>query len=162
MTDVYERLRAAEIVLPPCPRPVGSYAPGKIYGRLVFGSGQTPTRDGALVYKGRVGADLSVEDAYAAARLAALNCLSEFEAVCGDLRRVESVLKVNGYAAAEESFGEQPAVVNGASELLGEVFGEAGVHARTSIGVHSLPGGAPVEIELVASLGAEAVVEEER
>lgn len=162
MTDVYERLRAAGIVLPPCPRPVGSYAPGKLYGMLVFASGQTPTRDGELVYKGRVGRELSVEDAYVAARLAALNCLSELEAVCGDLGRVENILKLNGYVAAEESFGEQPAVVNGASDLLVEVFDEAGVHARTSIGVHSLPGGAPVEIELVASLRGEAIAEEER
>lgn len=161
MTDFYDRLRAAGIELPPCPRPVGSYAPGKIHEGLVFASGQTPTRDGVPVYKGRVGRELSVEDAYAAARLAALNCLSELEAVCEDLRRVQGILKVNGYVAAEEWFGEQPAVVNGASDLLGEVFGEAGVHARTAIGVHSLPGGAPVEIELVASLRDEAVAGEE-
>lgn len=157
MSDVYERLAKAGLELPPCPRPVGSYASGKAFGNLVFASGQTPTREGVLVCRGRVGIDLDVEEGYAAARLAALNCLAELEAVCGDLRRVEEILKVNGYVASGENFEEQPAVINGASDLLREVFGESGVHARTSIGVQSLPGGAPVEIELVASLKARPV-----
>jgi enamine deaminase RidA (YjgF/YER057c/UK114 family) len=95
---------------------------------------------------------LGLEEAYAAARLAALNSLAELEAVCGDLRRVEGDLKVNGYVAASEGFEEHPAVINGASDLLQEIFSDAGVHARTAIGVQSLPGGAPVEVELVASL----------
>jgi len=99
-----------------------------------------------------VGADLSVEEGYAAARLAALNCVAQLEAVCGDLRRVDGILKLNGYVAASEEFEEQPAVINGASDLLREIFGDSGVHSRTAIGVQSLPGGAPVEVELVASL----------
>jgi enamine deaminase RidA (YjgF/YER057c/UK114 family) len=84
--------------------------------------------------------------------LAALNCVAELEAVCGDLQRVDGILKVNGYVAASEEFEEQPAVINGASDLLREIFGDPGVHARTALGVQSLPGGAPVEVELVASL----------
>ena len=152
MSDPYERMKASGVELPPSPRPAGSYAPGKVFGSLVFVSGQTPTRDGAPAHRGRVGTDLGIEEAYAAARLAALNCLAELEAVCGDLRRVEGILKVNGYVAASEGFEEQPAVINGASDLLQEIFGEAGVHARTAIGVQTLPGGAPVEVELVASL----------
>jgi enamine deaminase RidA (YjgF/YER057c/UK114 family) len=150
VSDPYERMKASGVELPPSPRPAGSYAPGKIFGNLA--SGQTPTRDGVPAYRGRVGTDLGVEEAYAAARLDALNCPAELEAVCGDLRRVESILKVNGYVAATEGFEEQPAVINGASDLLQEIFGNAGVYARTAIGVQSLPGGAPVEVELVASL----------
>ena len=94
-------MKAAGIELPPSPRPAGSYAPGKIFGSLVFASGQTPTRDGVPAYRGRVGTDLGVEEAYAAARLAALNCLAELEAVCGDLRRVEGILKVQRLRAGE-------------------------------------------------------------
>jgi enamine deaminase RidA (YjgF/YER057c/UK114 family) len=152
VSDPYERIKASGIELPPCPRPAGSYAPGKIFGTIVFASGQTPTRDGVPAYRGRVGTDLGVEEGYAAARLAALNCVAELEAMCGDLRRVSGILKVNGYVAANEGFEEQPAVINGASDLLREIFGDSGVHARTAIGVQSLPGGAPVEVELVASL----------
>lgn len=155
MSDVYERIKQTGMELPPCPRPVGSYAPGKVFGTLVFASGQTPTREGVPVYRGRVGVDIGVEEGYAAARLAALNCVAELEAVCGDLRRVEGILKVNGYVAAGEGFEEQPAVINGASDLLRDIFGDSGVHARTAIGVQSLPGGAPVEVELVACLKTE-------
>jgi len=90
VSDPYERMKTSGIELPPCPRPAGSYAPGKTFGSLVFASGQTPTRDGVPAYRGRVGTDLGVEEGYAAARLAALNCLAELEAVCGDLRRVEA------------------------------------------------------------------------
>ncbi len=90
MSDPYERMKASGVELPPSPRLAGSYAPGKIFGSLVFASGQTPTRDGLPAYRGRVGTDLGIEEAYAAARLAALNCLAELEAVCGDLRRVEA------------------------------------------------------------------------
>jgi enamine deaminase RidA (YjgF/YER057c/UK114 family) len=143
-------MKASGIELPPCPRPAGSYAPGKIFGSLVFASGQTPTRDGVPAYRGRVGTDLGVEEGYAAARPAALNCVAELEAVCGDLRRVDGILKVNGYVAASEGFEEQPAIIDGASDLLREIF--PGVHARAAIGVQSLPGGAPVEVDLIASL----------
>ncbi len=125
MSDPYERMKASGVELPPSPRPAGSYAPGKGFGSLVFASGQTPTRDGVPAYRGRVGTDLGIEEAYAAARLAALNCLAELEAVCGDLRRVEGILKVNGYVAASEGFEEQQAVINGASDLL-----EAGLRRR--------------------------------
>jgi enamine deaminase RidA (YjgF/YER057c/UK114 family) len=151
VSDPYERMNASGVELPPSPRPAGSYAPGKIIGSLVFASGQTPTRDGVPVYRGRIGT-VGVEEVYAAARLAALNCLAELEAVCGDLRDVEVILKVNGYVAATEGFEEQPAVINGASDLLQGIFGNAGVHTRTAIGVQSLPGGTPVEVELVACL----------
>ena len=152
MSDPYGRMKASGIELPPCPRPAGSYAPGKIFGSLVFASGQTPTRDGVSAHWGKVGTGVGVEEGYAAARLAALNCVAELEAVCGDLRRVDGILKVNGYVAASEEFEEQPAVINGTSDLLREIFGDSGVHARTAIGVQSLPGGAPVEVELIASL----------
>jgi enamine deaminase RidA (YjgF/YER057c/UK114 family) len=152
VSDPYECIKASGIELPPCPRLAGSYAPGKVFGSLVFVSGQTPTREGVPAYRGRLGTDLDVEEGYEAVRLAALNCLAELEAVCGDLRRVDGILKVNGYVAASEGFEEQPAVINRVSDLLREIFGDPSVHARTAIGVQSLPGGAPVEVELVASL----------
>jgi enamine deaminase RidA (YjgF/YER057c/UK114 family) len=94
VSNPYERMKASGVVLPPSPRPACSYAPGKVFGSLVFASGQTPTRGGVPAFRGRVGIDLGVEEGYAAARLAALNCVAELEAVCGDLRRVEDILKV--------------------------------------------------------------------
>lgn len=154
MSDPYERMNASGIELPPCPPP----------GRFIR-SGQ-----GLRQPRVRLGADAHARwrpgvqgqgrnrtrrrGGYEAARLAALNCLAELEAVCGDLRRVEDILKVNGYVAASEGFEEQPTVINGASDLLREIFGDHGVHARTAIGVQSLPGRAPVEVELIASLSA--------
>jgi enamine deaminase RidA (YjgF/YER057c/UK114 family) len=121
VSDPYERMKASGIELPTCPRPAGSYATGMTFGNLVFPSGQTPTRDGVPGYRGRVGTDLGVEDGYEAARLAAVNCVAELEAACGPLRRVDGILKVNGYVAASEGFGEQPADINGASDLLREI-----------------------------------------
>ena len=152
MSDPYEWMKASGVELPSSPRPAGSYAPGKVFGSLVFVSGQTPTRDGVPAHRGRVGTNLGIEEASTAARLTTLNCLAELEAVCGDLRRVEGILKVNGYVGASEGFEEQPAIINGASDLSQENFGEAGVHVRTAIGVQSLRGGASVEVELVAYL----------
>jgi enamine deaminase RidA (YjgF/YER057c/UK114 family) len=152
VSNPYERIKVSGVELPPCPRPAGSYAPGKIFGSLVFASGQTPTRNSVPACRDRLRTDFAVEEGYEAAHMAALNCVAELGAVCGDLRRVDGILKANGYEAASEAFERQPPVINGASDLLREIFGDAGVHARTAIGVQSLPGGAPVEVELVASL----------
>jgi enamine deaminase RidA (YjgF/YER057c/UK114 family) len=153
MSDPYERIKASGLELPPCPRPAGSYASGKVLGSLMLASGHTPTRDGVPAFGGGVGTGLDLEEGYEAARLAALNCAAELEAVCGDLRRVDGILKVNGDVAASEGFEEQPTLINGARDLLSEIFGNpGGVHARTAIGVQSLPGGAPMRVGLVAPL----------
>ena len=149
---VYERLKDLDLELPVPPVPAGAYVPAKISRGIVYASGQTPTVEGKLVYEGKVGDGVSVGDAYAAARIAALNCLAELQYVLGDLERVREVVKVTGYVASAPGFDQQPRVINGASELLLELWGESGRHARAAIGVAELPFGAPVEIELVVEL----------
>lgn len=140
------------ITIPTIPTPVAAYAPGVITGNLVFVSGQTPTVDGVPRYSGKLGHELDVAKGREAARLAALNCLAELELVLGDLDRVTRIVKVTGYVASAEGFTEQPQVVNGASELFLEIWQEKGQHARAAVGVAELPGGAPVEIELIAEI----------
>jgi len=138
--------------LPNPPKPVAAYLPAVQVGNLLFLSGTTCYENGKLLYTGRVGAELTMEQGYLAARQAMLNLLSVVKAELGDLDRVERVVKVNGYVNSAPDFDRQPAVINGASELLVEVFGSRGKHARTSIGVSDLPGHIPVEIEMVVQV----------
>ena len=149
---IYDRLHELELELPAAPEPAGAYVPAKISRGLIFASGQTPTVKGEPVYRGKVGDEVSEADAYAAARIATLNCLAELHYVLGDLGRVREIVKVTGYVASAPGFGQQARVVNGASELLQELWGESGRHARAAIGVAELPFGGPVEIELVAEV----------
>ena len=152
MADINEVLKEKRIVVPELPQPRFSYIPGRIAGSLAYVSGQTPTKAGALVYRGKVGREVSIEDGYQAARLAALNCVAELKLVLGDLNRVKQIVKLNGYVASAEGFTQQPRVINGASDLLAEIWGEQGKHARKAIGVYELPDGAPVEVELIAEV----------
>ncbi len=152
MSAVEGRLAALGLTLPPVAAPIAAYVPAVQTGNLVFTSGQLPTRDGALVATGKVGATVEVEDAKAAARQCALNGLAAIRALIGDLDRVVRIVKVVGFVAVDPSFTNHAAVVNGASELLAECFGEAGSHARSSVGMASLPLDAPVEIELVVEV----------
>jgi len=140
------------LTLPSPPQPVGAYLLAQQVGELLYLSGTTCYVDGELLYRGRVGAELTVEEGYAAARQTALNLVSVIKATLGDLDRVERVVKLNGYVNSAPDFDRQPAVINGASELLQEVFGERGKHARTSLGVSDLPGHIPVEIELIVQV----------
>jgi enamine deaminase RidA (YjgF/YER057c/UK114 family) len=149
---VYNRLRELGLEMPAAPKPAGAYVPAKISRGLIFASGQTPTVEGKNVYEGKVGKEVSEEDAYAAARLAALNCVAELHYVLGDLGRVREIVKVTGYVASAPGFGQQPRVVNGASELFQELWGESGRHARVAIGVAELPFDGPVEIEVIAEI----------
>jgi enamine deaminase RidA (YjgF/YER057c/UK114 family) len=144
-----EKLQAMGLTLPPVAKPVAAYVPVVQSGAHVYVSGQLPTRDGQLTVRGKVGSDLSLDQGYQAARLCALNALAAVKAQLGDLGRVVRVVKVTGFVAGAPGFVDQPKVVNGASELLVELFGERGRHARTSVGVAELPLGAPVEIELL-------------
>lgn len=121
--------------------------------RIVYASGQTPHRDGSLAFTGKLGHDVTIEAGQQAARLAALNCLTQVRDLLGSLDAVERIARVTGYVASAEGFHDQAAVINGASEFLEEIFGEAGKHARSAIGVAELPGGAAVEIELIAVVG---------
>jgi enamine deaminase RidA (YjgF/YER057c/UK114 family) len=144
------RLVELGIELPAVPAPAGAYVPAVISGSLVFTAGQLPFVDGALPATGKVGAGVSADDAKAFARTAAINALAAARGVLGSLDRVTRVVKVVGFVASDPSFAGQPGVINGASELLGEVFGaEAGAHARSAVGVAVLPLDAPVEVELV-------------
>lgn len=118
MVDIDQKLKELNISIPELRPPAGSYVPGTICGNLVFVSGQTPTAQGKLVFKGKVGQDLNIQEAYEAARLACLNCLAELKYVVGDLNRIKRIVKINGYVNTASDFGHEPQVVNGASDLL--------------------------------------------
>jgi len=153
MADWSTRLAALGITLPPVAAPVAAYAPAVRSGTLVYTSGQLPFVDGALTATGKVGADVSAEQAKDLARSCALNALAAVHALVG-IDAVVRVVKVVGFVASAPGFTGQPGVLNGASELLGEVFGEEGVHARSAVGVAELPLDAPVEVELIVELGS--------
>jgi enamine deaminase RidA (YjgF/YER057c/UK114 family) len=145
------RLAELGLSLPPVVAPLAAYVPAVRTGALVYTSGQVPMVDGALAGTGKVGVDVSPENAAALARTCALNALAAVDALVG-IDNVVRVVKVVGFVASDPSFTGQPAVINGASELLGEIFGEAGRHARSAVGVASLPLDAPVEVELVVEV----------
>jgi len=150
------RLRDLGLELPPVPAPAGSYVPATLAGRLVFTAGQLPLRDGELHRTGKVGDAVTPEEAKESAKLCALNALAAAAQKAGGLDNLRDVVKVTGFVASAPGFNGQPGVLNGASELLGEVFGDAGLHARSAVGVSELPLDSPVEVELVASLDAPA------
>ncbi|MGZ8409566.1 MAG: RidA family protein [Hyphomicrobium sp.] len=148
------RLAELGIVLPKQAAPAGAYVPSVVVGELVFVSGQLPILDGELKYTGRVGAELTVAHGYAAARLCGLNLLAQLRAVCdGDFDRVKRVIKLGGFVYCTAGFTEHPKVVNGVSDLMMEVFGEAGRHARIAVGAPALPLGAAVEVDGVFQVG---------
>ena len=140
------------MTLPPPNAPVAAYVPGVIAGRFLFTAGQTPRKDGKLAFTGKLGTDLSVEEGKEAARLCALSCLAIIREMAGSLDRVERVVKVNGFVNAAPDFTDHPQVINGASELLEQIFGEAGRHARAATGCVSLPGNAACEVEMIVQL----------
>ncbi|AIY02644.1 hypothetical protein ART_3045 [Arthrobacter sp. PAMC 25486] len=144
------RLAELGLSLPAVAAPVAAYVPAVISGNHVYTSGQLPFIDGKLTATGKVGAEVSAEDAKSLAATSAINAIAALKSVIGDLDRVTRIVKVVGFVASDPSFTGQPGVINGASELLGEVFGEAGVHARSAVGVAVLPLDSPVEVELVA------------
>ena len=147
-----ERLAALGLELPQVVKPLAAYVPAVRSGSLVFTSGQLPMVDGKLLQTGKVGAEVTAEEAKDLARRCALNALAAVKAQIGDLASVARVVKVVGFVASDPAFTGQPGVVNGASELLGEVFGEAGAHARSAVGVAVLPLDAPVEVELTVEV----------
>jgi len=151
MATPAERLRELGLTLPSVAAPAGSYIPARRAGSLVFTAGQLPFVDGTLPATGKVGAEVSPDDAHELARLCALNGLAAVDGLVG-LDAVVGVVKVVGFVASAPGFTGQPGVVNGASELLSAVFGEAGRHARSAVGVAELPMGSPVEVELVVEL----------
>lgn len=149
---IEERLKELGVQLKEVPKPLAAYVPGVQVGDLLFISGQLPVVDGELKYKGYVGEDLGVEEAFEGARLAAINCLNVVQSLIGDLDRVEQIVKVNGYVRSAPGFVDQPGVINGASAFLQEVFGEKGHHARAAIGCNELPLGSAVEVEMIVKV----------
>lgn len=150
--SIQDRLNELGITLPPPPIPEALYVPVVQTGSLVFVSGQDPAWNGKPEFVGRLGAELNLAQGQVAARLAMLNCLAQLQAYLGSLDRVRRIVKVLGFVACTEDFDRQPFVINGGSELLEQVFGEAGRHARTAVGTNKLPFGIPVEIELIAEV----------
>ncbi|MDO5668486.1 MAG: RidA family protein [Corynebacterium sp.] len=151
MSTVSERLAELRIELPEVAAPVAAYVPAIRTGNQVWTSGQLPFVDGQLAATGKVGEDVTEEEAARLARTAALNGLAAIDALVG-IDKVTRILKLVGFVASAPGFTSQPAVVNGASNLMGEVFGDAGEHARSAVGVAELPLGAPVEIELIVEV----------
>lgn len=152
MSTVEERLAELGLTVPEVVPPVAAYVPALRDGRYVYTSGQLPMVDGKMPATGKVGAEVSPEDAQGYAQTCALNAIAAIKSVIGDLEKVERVVKVVGFVASDPSFTGQSGVVNGASELLGKAFGDKGVHARSAVGMASLPLDAPVEVEVIVAV----------
>ena len=146
------RISELGFTVPEPPLPIAAYVPSVQVGDLLFVSGVLPTREGRPVFRGTLGRDVSGEEGYEAAQLALLNALATIRHAAGSLDRVRRIVKMTGYVASREGYVEQPSVINGASDLLVRIFGEAGRHARVAVGVVALPMGVPVELELIVQL----------
>ena len=147
-SNVDARLKDLGITIPDAPAPAANYVPCTVTGNLVFVSGQVPFVDGKLTATGRIGEDATPEDGYEQARICAINLIAQVKAACGgDLDRVTRVVKLGGFVASADDFNGQPGVINGASDLMVEVFGDAGRHARFAVGTNALPLGCIVEID---------------
>ncbi|MCK9210655.1 MAG: RidA family protein [Ignavibacteriaceae bacterium] len=146
---IEDQIKALGLTLPAAPVPLAAYIPAVKTGNLVFTSGQLPMLDGVLKYKGKVGTQVSQDDAKRAAEIAVLNCLAVIKNVIGNLELVERVVKVTVFVNSDPDFVNQPEVANGASELLVKIFGDKGKHARAAVGVNVLPRDASVEIEML-------------
>ena len=149
---IEEKLCALGITLPSPPKPAGSYIPVVRTGNLVFVSGQIPMSNGKVLYLGKVTKDLSIEDAQKAARLCIINALAQLKSEFGNLDKISKIVRVSGFVNSPPEFTEQPKVINGASDLLFEIFEKTGQHTRIAVGVSSLPLNSAVEIDLIAEI----------
>ncbi|MEV4256074.1 RidA family protein [Spirillospora sp. NPDC049652] len=152
MSTPEERIAELGLELPEVARPLAAYVPTARTGSLVYTAGQLPLVKGELPVTGKVGAEVTADQAAAQARVCALNAIAALKAEVGDLSKIVRIVKVVGFVASAPDFTGQPQVINGASDLLGEVFGEAGAHARSAVGVAVLPRNAPVEVEVIAEV----------
>ena len=152
MGNIENKIKEIGLQLPEPPKPLAAYIPAKQVGNLVFTAGQLPMVNGEIILKGLLGQDVEIDPAYNAAKICTLNALSAIKGVIGDLDKIKQVVRVVGYVASVPTFIQQPAVVNGASELLLEIFGENGKHARSAVGMAVLPLNAAVEIELTVEV----------
>lgn len=149
-----QRITELGLILPVPPEPVANYVPFAQVGNLLFISGVVPICDGQIMYQGKLGREISKEQGYEAAKLALLNALSNVRLALYTLDHVKRIVKMTGYVASHEGFAEQPFVINGASDLLVNIFGDIGRHVRVAVGVAELPFGVPVELELVVEVSA--------
>lgn len=148
--SIEDKIKQLNIELPKAPKPVGAYVAYKIINKIIYISGQVSFDEKGNLIKGKVGADLSLEQGQIAAKNCAINIISQLKSACGgDLEKVKNCIKINGYVNSTDNFFDQPKVINGASELIANVFGEKGKHARAAVSVNSLPLGAAVEIESI-------------
>lgn len=149
---IEERINKLGYALPNAPKPLASYIPAVRVGNLVFTAGQLPIMDGILIYKGKIGKEITEEDGKKAAQICALNCFSVIKNEIGNLDNIERVIKLTVFVNSANGFINQPQVANGASELVKEIFGENGMHVRSAVGVSELPMNAAVEIEMIVSV----------
>jgi len=150
---IEERLTELGIDIPTAAAPVANYVPFVVTGGLVSVSGQVPIKAGKIAFVGKVNAEVSVEDACAAARLCALNIVAQLKAACdGDLNRVKRIVKLGGFVNCTDGFGGQPQIINAASDLMVDIFGDAGRHSRSAVGVNALPLNVPVEIDALVEI----------
>ena len=147
-----EKLAELDIALPAAPAAVAAYQPWIRVGQLIMTSGQLPVQDGQIVYCGKLGTDLTVEQGYEAARLCALNAIAQLKAAAGQLSRIQQIVRLEGNVHSASGFQQQPQVLNGASELLNEVFGARGRHTRTALGIYEMPLNAAVQLSVFAEL----------
>ena len=149
---VEDKLKELGIQVPEAAKPVAAYVPAVKSGDTVYTSGQIPFVAGELQFKGKVGREISTEQGYEAAKVCAINCLAAIKSLIGSLDQIENVVKVVGFVNSAPGYSEQPKVINGASELIGKVFGPAGSHARSAVGVAELPLDAAVEVEMIVKI----------
>jgi len=149
---IEERLVELGITLPVPPKPAGSYIPVIKTGNLLFVSGQIPMKEGKVVFQGKVPTDISMEDAQKASKLCIINALAQLKAEIGTLDKISKIVKVSGFVNSSQDFVEQPKIINAASDLLFEIFGDKGKHSRVAVSVASLPLNSTVEIDLIAEV----------
>ena len=156
MSKTLDRIAELGLTLPAVAAPAGVYVPALRTGNYVYTSGQLPVVDGKLPATGHIGSDVDLETGYDLARTAGLNALAAIAGVIGDLDQIVRVVKVTGFVNSADDFTQQPAVINGVSELYGEIFGDRGQHTRSAVGVNTLPLGTPVEVEVVVEVEGDA------
>ena len=156
-----EKLKAKGLELPPSPKPIANYVRTVRTGNIVYVAGSGPDREGGPRWRGKLGRNISIEEGYQAAQACALNMLASLKVEIGDLSRVRRIVKLLGMVNAEPEFGDHPKVINGASDLLVDIFGDQGRHARSAVGMGSLPNGIPVEIEMIVEVDESDLFQEE-
>ena len=149
---VEEKIKELGYKLPEAPKPLAAYIPALDVDKLVFTAGQLPMQNGELKYKGKLGAFISEAEGREAAEICVLNCLSVIKSVIGDLDKIDRIVKLTAFVNSTDGFTDQPKVANGASELLGKIFGDTGKHVRSAVGVNELPIDAPIEIEMIVQI----------